>query len=617
MSKLLFLCLISVLKCQFYLGTGQHFFQSATGNSFLDSDLLFQYNSDELELNLTTTLSNNYVFSLKAQPLGVSYPEAYLIENPADIQLANDLFSIQSYSRLKLKTPYFGRTLQLETTYFSASLEFDKPYFTFSNGHYFFRKDRSEKASQHLYLSPTLDFNLNSNMTLALGVENIPIIQTQLDDYPIELNFGPTLELRLNSGSRFGLARSKAEVQLPFYNERLQLKMDHFFPSSMSQVALSYQAPISSRLHSEIAIAQRFGQQELNNSANLKDQLDRFALNDYSHQSNVSLTLLYQVSNKENKQFHVEQLQLLNDQIFAFKATEYQHKAFARLKLSRLGKKNGEVHILVRDIQSSYVYYQNSLDISSDDVKFVDLYLNFSTFSIQSIETRQVEIIAISNQYEERLSDINLRFYPENRWNSNLADLIYFVDESHPDLRKRANSLFIQSAKGETNSFAKLKKYLDLQSRDLNYLDDPISSQYLEHTQHPSSLLKQKTGDCEDLVIFYANQLMEVGYECAILAIDSLALNKSTVGHTFLLVNTGLNAATQDRLGLSEYNSVKRFDRFENETIWIPIDVSQLSKGFAVAHQIGSELYDQYFIQAGKTRNTHLVPLNLLEIYGD
>ena len=94
---------------------------------------------------------------------------------------------------------------------------------------------------------------------------------------------------------------------------------------------------------------------------------------------------------------------------------------------------------------------------------------------------------------------------------------------------------------------------------------------------YPRETLAKRTGDCDDTTVLLAALLGNVGIRTMFAAVP---------GHIFLLANADLSDRNRFALGVDENQYV-----IQDDEVWIPLETTALSKGFAEAWKIGAEEY--------------------------
>jgi len=116
----------------------------------------------------------------------------------------------------------------------------------------------------------------------------------------------------------------------------------------------------------------------------------------------------------------------------------------------------------------------------------------------------------------------------------------------------------------------------------VDYVIDPASSyaefsrngSQVDFLQFPRQTLSYKAGDCDDLSILYCALLESVGIETAFITVP---------GHIY--------AAFRTDVTLQEATRVFSFQDellFQNDSVWIPVEVTERSGGFLAAWEVGA-----------------------------
>jgi tetratricopeptide (TPR) repeat protein len=99
----------------------------------------------------------------------------------------------------------------------------------------------------------------------------------------------------------------------------------------------------------------------------------------------------------------------------------------------------------------------------------------------------------------------------------------------------------------------------------------------VDTVHYPRQTLESRTGDCDDTTVLLAALFGNVGIPTQFVDVP---------GHVFLLVDTGLHERNRAALGVAEGLSV-----VSGEEVWIPLESTALSRGFAEAWKTGAESY--------------------------
>ncbi|MEN6444443.1 MAG: 6-bladed beta-propeller [Candidatus Cloacimonas sp.] len=164
-----------------------------------------------------------------------------------------------------------------------------------------------------------------------------------------------------------------------------------------------------------------------------------------------------------------------------------------------------------------------------------------------------------------------------------------FVNPADENLRNFVNTQIIQLFQTQPTSSLnkKIQRAVQIWSyynvNGLKYISDNSSANLatstVDYVQFPFQTLKQKAGDCDDLLVLLASSLSVIGIQCGFLDIP---------GHVVLVMNTGMN--TEEILaGGFELN---RFIS-DNGKYWLPLETTLLGKeSFSVSWNEAAKQYN-------------------------
>ena len=130
--------------------------------------------------------------------------------------------------------------------------------------------------------------------------------------------------------------------------------------------------------------------------------------------------------------------------------------------------------------------------------------------------------------------------------------------------------------------------YEALRAYGLQYVVDPntpftefSAQEYaIDYLQFPGQTIQVRGGDCDDLSICYAAALHAIGHDAAFITIP---------GHIYAAVNTRLTPAEARR-------EFSRADDLiiQDDTVWIPVEMTILGEGFLRAWEQGAKQWREY-----------------------
>jgi hypothetical protein len=252
------------------------------------------------------------------------------------------------------------------------------------------------------------------------------------------------------------------------------------------------------------------------------------------------------------------------------------------------------------------VYRSETFSIHPAETQSQPLYLYLQDSGDDNLESfEQLNVSAVLENQSKILTSLPVTIYGKNAWSGNTWELKYFVAPDDPAIRNHAKQLYlnaIANVGAHTNppdKFFSLQSFLDALGKAMQHIPDPTTTMTIDQVQYPIETLSKGGGDCEDLVVFLASSLMAVGMQAAVVDvrpkisgdISFPTAAPGTIGHVFLLVDTGIDVEYMSALGLSDFQGLTRQNARGKNTIWLPIEATALSNGFATAWQEGVRQY--------------------------
>lgn len=185
-----------------------------------------------------------------------------------------------------------------------------------------------------------------------------------------------------------------------------------------------------------------------------------------------------------------------------------------------------------------------------------------------------------------------------NDWNGDVMLLKYFITPNDPEIvsfsRKALEGYkdILDTTKKQLIKFKQAQIVFDQLSNRIQYIHDPKQSQ--DYVQYPAETISLRGGDCDDMTVCYAALLASVGVSTAF--VDVIPPDDPQNSHIYMMFDTEVNVSDA---GLISDNSKRFIVRKNNkgiETIWIPVETTETSKGFLEAWNLGSKEYFQDII---------------------
>jgi tetratricopeptide (TPR) repeat protein len=178
-------------------------------------------------------------------------------------------------------------------------------------------------------------------------------------------------------------------------------------------------------------------------------------------------------------------------------------------------------------------------------------------------------------------------------WSQGVAQAAAFVTTLDPNVESFARQAVLTvGPSGETSGNRNLNFtaaiFDAVASVGVAYVPDPNNpyatisgkSKAVDTIRYPRETLAKRTGDCDDTTVLLAALLGNVGIRTMFAAVP---------GHIFLLANADLSDRNRFALGVGEDQYV-----ILDDEVWIPIETTALSKGFADAWRMGAEEYSRW-----------------------
>jgi tetratricopeptide (TPR) repeat protein len=177
------------------------------------------------------------------------------------------------------------------------------------------------------------------------------------------------------------------------------------------------------------------------------------------------------------------------------------------------------------------------------------------------------------------------------RWGGGVAQAAAYVTSDDPVVTSFAREACWPIARAENNAFENRNIgfaaaiFDALGSRGVAYVPDPNSpfqsvsqaAGAIDNVQYPRQTLARRSGDCDDSSVLVAALLENVGVPTRLVDVP---------GHLFVLAGTGIHERNRLALGIDEGLYVVEADQ-----VWIPLETTAISKGFAQAWKEGSDAY--------------------------
>jgi transglutaminase-like putative cysteine protease len=197
-----------------------------------------------------------------------------------------------------------------------------------------------------------------------------------------------------------------------------------------------------------------------------------------------------------------------------------------------------------------------------------------------------------AEEYDDR-SATPVLIHGRNDWDGSVYSLRYFVTPDDPAVIRYTRDILLQHrdsvhvVSSELEPFRKAQVLLDAFAGKLVYVSDPKQS--ADFVQYPSETLQLRGGDCDDMTTCFSSLLNSVGISTAF--VDVVPPEDSSKSHIFLLFDTGVEPKFGNAISLNPKRYVVRKGQKGNESIWIPVETTVITRGFDAAWSQGAQEY--------------------------
>ena len=301
------------------------------------------------------------------------------------------------------------------------------------------------------------------------------------------------------------------------------------------------------------------------------------------------------------------QARLLQEHIYSAKQGFYATNPVGLVEVLNEYDAPVAAQVFVETTDGGGTYRSARFTLDAGERREVPFYLYLSPDAEDDVpaSSEQLIVSALVGEQNHVLTSMPITMYGKNAWDGNVWALQYFIAPDDPVIKRRSNQLYLgtlffgTAAPSPTQKMAHLRAFLTALGNGLHYIPDATTTQQVDQVQYPIETLSQGGGDCEDLAVLFASNLMAVGIQTAVVDIrprpqetaGASVVRPGEPGHVFLLIDTGLPPSAQAELGLTEFQSVIRQNARGAHTIWIPIEPTVLAEGFEAAFKDGAQLY--------------------------
>lgn len=196
------------------------------------------------------------------------------------------------------------------------------------------------------------------------------------------------------------------------------------------------------------------------------------------------------------------------------------------------------------------------------------------------------------DEYDDKFQT-RLLFQGRNDWDGNAETLRYFVTPNDQDVIRYGREILVNEMDSLENEAKELRPFLKAQmlfnafAGKLITVGDPKQS--ADYVQYPSETLKLRTGDCDDMTVTFSSLLNSIGIATAF--VDVIPPGRPERSHIYLLFDTGLDPKYGGNIAENPKRYIVRKTKSGDETIWVPIETTVITKGFSATWTTGAQEY--------------------------
>lgn len=199
---------------------------------------------------------------------------------------------------------------------------------------------------------------------------------------------------------------------------------------------------------------------------------------------------------------------------------------------------------------------------------------------------------APDQEFDDRMQTTVL-IHGRNDWNGDVHTLRHFVTPDDPDVLRYTRDILLQHKdslaavpRGE-EAIAKARILFNAFAGKLVYVGDPKQS--ADYVQYPSETLAMKSGDCDDMTVCFSSLLSSVGISTAF--IDVVPPEAPEKSHIYMMFDTGLAPEFGPAISANPKRYIVRRNPKGEETLWLPVEPTVITKGFEAAWSAGAQEY--------------------------
>ncbi len=197
-----------------------------------------------------------------------------------------------------------------------------------------------------------------------------------------------------------------------------------------------------------------------------------------------------------------------------------------------------------------------------------------------------------AEDYDDRFQT-KILIHGRNDWDGDVHSLRHFVTPDDPEILRYTRDILLHykdslsAVARELEQLVKARLLFNAFAGKLVYVSDPKQSS--DYVQYPSETLTLKSGDCDDMTACFSSLLSSVGISTAF--VDVVPPEAPEKSHIYMLFDSGLDPKYGNKVSENPKRYMVRKNASGQETIWLPIETTVITKGFDAAWSTGASEY--------------------------
>jgi predicted transglutaminase-like cysteine proteinase len=556
---------------------------------YLSSLFSYEINSENSKIKLSYYLNNEYSFNITKPKLIPDEFKDHILIFSDKSNLLHDSYSFEKLASLNYSYRIKAFSVKLNSDFIKEDENFSSLRIYKSDIAVAFIDSKVTEQKRYS-LNNAFELNVHKDrFRFGIGASSLPIYFGEEQHYFLASKKNVLLNVAFQAKNySYALQLSDWLSTAKLSRDNYLLQIDYLSKTKTTNFAFTYDYKVNERLDLSFLVSKTFGLDE--SAQEIYEQRSHLLLSNHIQKNTVKVQFSYQLKRNLNYElFDIQtskKLFLSNKEktalVSAFignldEGLKYQLRIKAgtieKRSLLKKGRKNELLELAVFLDQDDIQLEQNSKKVN------YDVYLE-------------------SDGQSEKIHSSSFQVFNRNIWDGNVQHLKNFIS-----IEELSNSLLktLKKIQFSRNSLSSFKEVLSTISKGIHYRRDPIYS--YDQIKSANDLFRSKYGDCEDLVVYYASCLKYLGIESKLIPI---AAEGDEEAHLLLLIDSSIDSIEMENLAFHEFNSVVLKNRQGRQSIWLPIELSELENGFDRAYEMGIKQLNRFKTQS---KNSNFIRL--------